>query len=63
MAPTGSSNAPEANARRKIDEQLANAGWLVQDRADMNLTASDGIAVRESKLEEGGAIENARPRK
>ncbi len=29
------------------------AGWLVQDRDDMNLTASDGIAVREFKLQKG----------
>lgn len=27
------------------------AGWLVQARDDMNLTAGDGIAVSEFKLE------------
>lgn len=32
---------------------LAQAGWLVQDREDINLTASDAIAVREFKLEKG----------
>jgi type I restriction enzyme, R subunit len=53
MSPAGSKNAPEAKAREKIDALLAQAGWLVQDRADMNLTASDGIAVREFKLEKG----------
>jgi type I site-specific restriction endonuclease len=37
----------------KIDALLAQSGWLVQDREDMNLTASDGIAVREFKLEKG----------
>ena len=53
MSPAGSKNAPEAKAREKIDALLAQAGWLVQDREDMNLTASDGIAVREFKLEKG----------
>ena len=53
MSPTGSRTAPEARAREKIDALLAQAGWLVQDRADMNLTAGDGIAVREFKLEQG----------
>ena len=37
----------------KIDALLAQSGWLVQDREDMNLTASDSIAVREFKLEKG----------
>jgi type I restriction enzyme R subunit len=53
MTPSGSKNAPEAKAREKIDALLAQSGWLVQDREDMNLTASDAIAVREFKLEKG----------
>src|SRR5437016_1457470 len=53
MSPAGSKNAPEAKAREKIDALLAQSGWLVQDREDMNLSASDGIAVREFKLERG----------
>lgn len=53
MSPTGSKNAPEAKAREKIDALLAQAGWIVQDRDDMNLTAGDAIAVREFKLERG----------
>ena len=53
MSPSGSKNAPEAKARDKIDALLAQAGWLVQDREDMNLTAGEGIAVREFKLEKG----------
>jgi type I restriction enzyme R subunit len=53
MSPTGSKNAPEAKAREKIDNLLTEAGWLVQDREDMNLTAGDGVAVREFKLEKG----------
>src|SRR2546422_215312 len=53
MSPAGSKNAPEAKAREKIDALLSQAGWLVQDREDMNLTAGDAIAVREFKLEKG----------
>src|SRR5712691_6359862 len=53
MTPSGSKNAPEAKAREKIDALLEQAGWLVQDREEMNLTAGDGVAVREFKLEKG----------
>ena len=53
MSPAGSKNAPEARARERIDALLAEAGWLVQYRDDMNLTAAEGIAVREFKLEKG----------
>jgi hypothetical protein len=53
MSPTGSKNAPEAKARGKIDHLLSQAGWLVQYRDDMNLSAGDGIAVCEFKLEKG----------
>ena len=37
----------EARARVEIDRQLAAAGWVVQDRAQMNLYAGSGVAVRE----------------
>ena len=53
MSPAGSKNAPEAKAREKIDALLAESGWVVQDRDDMNLTAGNGVAVREFKLEKG----------
>ncbi len=52
MSPAGSKNAPEAKAREKIDAQLAQAGWIVQYRDELNLTAGEGIAVGEFKLEE-----------
>ena len=39
---------PEPRARRVIDVALAAAGWIVQDRADLNLHAGPGIAVRET---------------
>ncbi|MBI4881159.1 MAG: DEAD/DEAH box helicase family protein [Planctomycetes bacterium] len=44
---------PEQLARRDIDAALAAAGWLVQDRADMNLAAGPGVAVREFKMAPG----------
>jgi type I restriction enzyme R subunit len=37
--------APEEKARRRIDEQLSQAGWVVQDFADMNPSGGFGIAV------------------
>jgi type I restriction enzyme R subunit len=53
MAPAGSANTPEAKARVEIDRQLDAAGWIVQHRDEMNLAASDAIAVREFKLHRG----------
>jgi len=41
------SEAPEQKARREIDADLTHAGWLVQDRDELDLTAGRGIAVRE----------------
>ncbi len=48
MSPT-----PEQEARQHIDAALAAAGWLVQDRADMNLAAGLGVAVREFPMAPG----------
>lgn len=53
MSPAGSSNAPEAKARARIDQALGEAGWTLQDRDDMNLAAASAIAVREFKLDRG----------
>ena len=47
------SATPEALARARIDAQLAAAGWVVQDRADLNRQASLGVAVREYPLVSG----------
>jgi len=44
---------PEALARQKIDALLSAAGWLIQDRAEMNLGAGLGVAVREYPLPAG----------
>ncbi len=44
---------PEDRARREIDAGLTAAGWLVQDRDDIDLTASRGIAVRGFPMKPG----------
>lgn len=50
MTPT-----PEFLARQNIDAQLTACGWIVQDRASMNLWAGRGVAVREFPLQTGFA--------
>ncbi len=45
--------SPEARARLRIDALLAQAGWLVCDLAEVNLSACSGIAVREFTLKAG----------
>jgi type I site-specific restriction endonuclease len=47
MSPSGPT--PEQQARQTIDANLRAAGWLVQDRAEANLHAGRGTAVREFK--------------
>ena len=44
---------PEELARKNIDAFLTQAGWVVQDRDEMNLSASAGVAVREFPLQPG----------
>ena len=41
---------PEERARILIDEQLAQAGWSVQDRKEIDLVNHMGVAVRETIL-------------
>jgi type I restriction enzyme, R subunit len=48
-----SSGTPEERARRNIDAALAASGWAVQDRAELDLSAGRGVAVREFPLEGG----------
>jgi type I restriction enzyme R subunit len=43
----------EARARIIIDAQLERAGWVIQDRDDLNLSASKGVAVREVPMGDG----------
>lgn len=44
---------PEQRARQNIDAALIAAGWCIQDRDELNLSAAKGVAVREFKLETG----------
>ena len=44
---------PEQKARREIDADLTAAGWIIQDRGDLDLTAGRGIAVREFPMKPG----------
>ena len=39
--------SPEEKARQIIDEKLRQAGWVIQDTKQMNISASLGVAVRE----------------
>ena len=44
---------PEQSARQNIDQLLTAAGWTIQDRDQMNLGASQGVAVREFQMASG----------
>ncbi|MDZ8236668.1 MAG: DEAD/DEAH box helicase family protein [Nostoc sp. ChiQUE01a] len=46
---------PEERARQIIDKLLTDAGWVIQDYDQINLSASLGIAVREYRLKSGFA--------
>jgi type I restriction enzyme R subunit len=37
----------EQRARQVIDANLAQAGWVIQDRAETDLSAAQGVAIRE----------------
>lgn len=43
----------EQRARVLIDRQLSAAGWIVQNRSELNLFAGQGVAVREVIMAEG----------
>ncbi|MFZ1937064.1 MAG: DEAD/DEAH box helicase family protein [Thermoguttaceae bacterium] len=44
---------PEQKARQKIDQQLDQCGWIVQDYRQMDISAGRGVAVREFPLSTG----------
>ena len=46
---------PEEKARKRIDHQLEQAGWHVQDYRAMNISVGLGIAVRVVPLTTGAA--------
>jgi type I restriction enzyme R subunit len=45
--------SPEQEAREEIDRHLVEAGWVVQNREDINLSAARGVAIREFKMADG----------
>lgn len=44
---------PEQKAREEIDAELTAAGWLLQSRNEIDLSAGRGIAVREFPMKTG----------
>jgi type I site-specific restriction endonuclease len=55
--------SPEQKPRRAIDAGLTAAGWIVQDRDDLDLTAGRGIAVeRETRTREAVTARQGNPR-
>ncbi len=46
---------PEAKARQLIDQKLEQAGWIIQDMKQLNLSAGPGVAVREFPTDTGPA--------
>jgi type I restriction enzyme R subunit len=47
---------PEEKARGRIDQALAAAGWVLQDRETANVYAAQGVAIREFSLKTGHGI-------
>ena len=45
---------PEEKARIEIDAMLEEAGWVVQDRSELNIRASLGVAIREFVMKDNG---------
>jgi type I restriction enzyme R subunit len=48
---------PELKARAYIDHQLRSAGWVIQNRSDINLIAGTGVAIREFLLKDADEID------
>ena len=46
---------PEQLARDRIDEMLREAGWVVQSKNQVDLSASTGVALRETNTTSGSA--------
>ena len=51
MGPMATS--PEGKARETIDKLLTEAGWIVQSRAEANVSAGRGVAIGEFPLKSG----------
>lgn len=50
-----SNQNPEQIARDKIDSQLIECGWIIQDKKKFNLAAGLGVAIREYQTDIGPA--------
>ncbi len=50
---------PEEKARLEIDKKLEAAGWVIQDKKDMNSFASLGVAVREFNTADNDEVDYA----
>ena len=44
---------PEDQARETIDDLLTQAGWIIQDPKQVNLSASPGVVIRNFPLQAG----------
>lgn len=44
---------PEARNRLLVDKQLEQAGWVVQNRSQIDLMNHAGITVRETIMDKG----------
>jgi len=53
VSPPPPPGGPEAEARIEIDAALEAAGWVIENREEMNLSVAQGVAVREFKLKQG----------
>lgn len=52
---SSANQTPEQKARNQIDAKLRDAGWLLQDKDEINLHAAAGVIVRELQTTEGPA--------
>jgi len=46
---------PEQKARDQIDNQLNACGWVIQNKCEINLSAGNGVAIREYLTKVGPA--------
>src|SRR5947208_3432926 len=49
--------SPEDLAREKIDKLLTECGWILQNRRTVNLSAGQGIAIREVLLKDRDEVD------
>ena len=51
--------SPEEKARLEIDKKLDIAGWVIQDKKDIDLFSSLGVAVREFNTADNNEVDYA----